>query len=261
MEALHPVREQGAREITALTPVKGGAMIAEGVKTYHNYIGGEWEGRATASLETYDPGNGELVYRPNSPVEDARDAIAAAKHAMETLDWADNPRVRATALYKLAEAEGQRGLAGAPADPRGRQAALRSPRRRCSAAPRRRVLRRPGAQRRRPLHHAGPGLAGDPDARADRRGLDHRALEHGALAAHPPAGAGAGRGQRHRDQAIQATPGATAEFVKMIDDIPEFPKGIVNFVIGPRGRLGAGARAREAPRRRHGRLHRRHQHR
>jgi betaine-aldehyde dehydrogenase len=36
-----------------------------------------------------------------------------------------------------------------------------------------------------------------------------------------------------------ATPGATAEFVKMIDAIPEFPKGIVNFVVGPGGTTGA----------------------
>src|SRR5207248_9438458 len=35
------------------------------------------------------------------------------------------------------------------------------------------------------------------------------------------------------------TPGATAEFVKMIDDVPEFPKGIVNFVVGPGSTTGA----------------------
>ncbi|MBM2811035.1 MAG: glycine betaine aldehyde dehydrogenase [Chloroflexi bacterium] len=36
-----------------------------------------------------------------------------------------------------------------------------------------------------------------------------------------------------------ATPGATAEFIKMIDDIPEFPRGIVNLVVGPGGTTGA----------------------
>jgi betaine-aldehyde dehydrogenase len=35
------------------------------------------------------------------------------------------------------------------------------------------------------------------------------------------------------------TPGATAELIQMIDDIPEIPKGIVNFVIGPGSSVGA----------------------
>src|SRR2546428_6982851 len=34
------------------------------------------------------------------------------------------------------------------------------------------------------------------------------------------------------------TPGATAEFVAMIDAIPEFPKGIVNYVAGPGRTVG-----------------------
>ncbi|MBM2811034.1 MAG: glycine betaine aldehyde dehydrogenase [Chloroflexi bacterium] len=77
--------------------------VAEAVKTYQNFIGGEWRGASNgATLEVFDPGNGELVYRaPNSPIEDARDAIAAAKHAVEHSDWADNPNVRATASTSL----------------------------------------------------------------------------------------------------------------------------------------------------------------
>ena len=80
--------------------------VAEAVKTYQNYIGGEWRGaRNGATLEVHDPGNGDLVYlAPNSPVEDASDAVAAAKYAMETTDWGDNAKKRATALYKLAQA-------------------------------------------------------------------------------------------------------------------------------------------------------------
>jgi betaine-aldehyde dehydrogenase len=35
------------------------------------------------------------------------------------------------------------------------------------------------------------------------------------------------------------TPGATAEFIAMIDEIKEFPKGIVNYVIGPGGSVGS----------------------
>src|ERR1051325_1824690 len=85
---------------------KGGAMIAEGVKTYRNYIGGEWrEASGGGRLDIHDPANGELVYyATNSTVEDARAAVAAAKHAFEHTDWADNAVVRAKALYKLADA-------------------------------------------------------------------------------------------------------------------------------------------------------------
>ena len=44
--------------------------VAEAVKTYQNLIGGEWkDARNGATLEVYDPGNGELVYRaPNAPI-------------------------------------------------------------------------------------------------------------------------------------------------------------------------------------------------
>src|SRR4051812_23829069 len=81
-------------------------MIAEGVKTYRNYIGGEWrDGSGTTQLESRDPANGELVYyATNSTVDDARAAVAAAKQAFEHSDWADNSAARARGLYKLAEA-------------------------------------------------------------------------------------------------------------------------------------------------------------
>src|SRR5581483_7141115 len=82
------------------------AATSEAVKTYENYIGGEWRRSSSgATLETYDPGNGELVYRSaNATVEDARAAIAAAKAAMEETQWGDDPTRRANALYKLAQA-------------------------------------------------------------------------------------------------------------------------------------------------------------
>src|SRR5262249_34713054 len=85
---------------------EGRAMIAEGVKTYRNYIGGEWrDGSASSQLESRDPANGDLVYyATNSTVDDARAAVSAAKYAFENTDWADNSAVRAKALYKLAEA-------------------------------------------------------------------------------------------------------------------------------------------------------------
>ena len=81
-------------------------MIAESIKTYQNYIGGQWRnGGGSSELEIKDPANGELVYRStNSTVEDARAAVDAAKVAFETSEWAENSTARAKALYKLADA-------------------------------------------------------------------------------------------------------------------------------------------------------------
>ena len=63
--------------------------IAEAVKTYQNYIGGEWRDAGNgALLEVHDPGNGELVYRaPNSPIEDSRAAIVERLGACATLAY------------------------------------------------------------------------------------------------------------------------------------------------------------------------------
>ena len=81
-------------------------MIAESVKTYQNYIGGQWRSSSSGSeLEIKDPANSELVYRAtNSTVDDARAAVDAAKVAFETSEWADNSVARAKALYKIADA-------------------------------------------------------------------------------------------------------------------------------------------------------------
>ena len=69
--------------------------IATDVKTYQNYINGEWVGAGNPIVEIFDPGNSELVYRAASAnVEDARSAVAAARHAADTSDWADDPNRR-----------------------------------------------------------------------------------------------------------------------------------------------------------------------
>ncbi|HEY3117803.1 MAG TPA: hypothetical protein VGK54_13750, partial [Chloroflexota bacterium] len=77
--------------------------VTEAIKTYQNYIGGEWVGAGNPIVEIFDPGNSELVYRAASAsVEDARNAVAAARHAADTSDWADDPNRRQIALSKLA---------------------------------------------------------------------------------------------------------------------------------------------------------------
>src|SRR5581483_5201062 len=80
--------------------------IATDVKTYQNYIAGEWTGAGAGQpLEITNPVNGELVYRALSATESEVDAaVAAARNALETTDWAENPERRAIALRKLSDA-------------------------------------------------------------------------------------------------------------------------------------------------------------
>ena len=75
------------------------------IKTYLNYIGGEWVESASGEVITsYDPATGEVVaYAQKSTVEDMRLAIAAAKEAVESSDWSVTPGVRQTALNEFAE--------------------------------------------------------------------------------------------------------------------------------------------------------------
>lgn len=216
--------------------------ITEAVKTYQNYIGGEWRDAGNgALLEIKDPGNGELVYRaPNSPIEDAREAIAAAKEASEKADWADNPEKRSTALYKLAQAlkdsvdwlaplltrEGGKPLSVSKAE----------------------VLRGADAIQ----YYA--GLARAVYGRSTMLAPDSLAIllrePIGVVSIIVPWNMALSLLTRSFAPALAAgnavvikpssvTPGATAEFVKMIDDIPEFPKGIVNLVVGPGSTTGA----------------------
>ena len=216
--------------------------IAEAVKTYENYVGGQWQPAANgALLEVHDPGNGELVYRaPNSPVEDSRACIAAAKQAVEKTDWADNPNKRSTALYKLAQAlkgsvdwlaplltrEGGKPLSVSKAE----------------------VLRGADAIE----YYA--GLARNVYGRSTMLAPDSLAIllrePIGVVAIIVPWNMALSLLTRSLAPALAAgnavvikpssvTPGATAEFVKMMDDIPEFPKGIINFVVGPGSTTGA----------------------
>jgi len=216
--------------------------VAEAVKTYQNYIGGEWRGaRNGATLEVHDPGNGELVYRaPNSPIEDASDSVAAAKYAMETTDWGDNPKKRATALYKLAQALKASTDWLAPLLTREGGKPL--------SVSRAEVLRGADAIE----YYA--GLARNVYGRSTMLEPDSLAIlirePIGVVSIIVPWNMALSLLTRSLAPALAAgnavvikpssvTPGATAEFVRMIDSIPEFPKGIVNFVVGPGSTTGA----------------------
>jgi betaine-aldehyde dehydrogenase len=216
--------------------------VAEAVKTYQNYIGGEWRDAGNgALLEIHDPGNGELVYRaPNSPIEDAREAIAAAKHAAETTTWGDDPNRRANALYKLSQKlrgsvdwlaplltrEGGKPLSVSKAE----------------------VLRASDAIE----YYA--GLARNVYGRSTMLAPDSLAIlirePIGVISIIVPWNMALSLLTRSLAPALAAgncviikpssvTPGATAEFVKMFDDISDFPKGVVNFVVGPGSTTGS----------------------
>jgi betaine-aldehyde dehydrogenase len=223
-------------------PRREAVAIAEAVKTYQNYIGGEWSDAGNgATLEIFDPGNGELVYRaPNSPIEDAGRAIAAAKNAAESTDWGDNPHMRATALYKLAQALRASTDWLAPLLTREGGKPL--------SVSRAEVLRASDAIE----YYA--GLARNVYGRSTMLAPDSLAIllrePIGVISIIVPWNMALSLLTRSLAPALAAgnaviikpssvTPGATAEFVGMIDAIPEFPKGIVNFVVGPGSTTGA----------------------
>ncbi len=216
--------------------------IAEAVKTYQNYIGGEWrDARNGALLEIRDPGNGELVYRaPNSPIEDSREAIAAAKRATETTDWGDNPEQRSAALYKLAQAlkdsvdwlaplltrEGGKPLSVSRAEVTRGADAIQYYAGLARAVYGRSTMLAPDSLAillREPIGVVSIIVPWNMALSLLTRSLAPALAAGNAVVIKPSS----------------VTPGATAEFVKMIDDIPEFPKGIVNFVVGPGSTTGA----------------------
>src|SRR3954453_15097844 len=217
-------------------------MIAESVKTYQNYIGGQWRnGGGSSELEIKDPANCELVYRStNSTVEDARAAVEAAKVAFETSEWAENSTARAKALYKLADALRDRIDDLAPLLTREGGKPL--------GVSRAEVLRGADALE----YYA--GLARNVYGRTINLGPNEMALLmrepigvvsiivpcNMALSLLPPCLAPAlAGGNAVVIKPASLTPGATAEFIALIDEIREIPKGIVNYVIGPGSSVGA----------------------
>lgn len=75
-------------------------------ETIQNFIDGEWTN--SESNETFDvlnPANGTVIARAQlSSLNDIKDTIAKAAEVRDKGEWATNPRKRATALLKLADA-------------------------------------------------------------------------------------------------------------------------------------------------------------
>ena len=77
--------------------------------TYKNYVAGAWRESAGGTFEVRSPCDGSPVYHAQrSTVDDARAAIAAAREAFESTEWRDNAGARATALSKFSAAVRER---------------------------------------------------------------------------------------------------------------------------------------------------------
>lgn len=215
--------------------------IAADIKTYQNFIAGEWVGTSSGQpLEIHNPVNGELVYRAVSATNDEVDrAVAAARNAVETTDWAENPERRAIAIRKLSDGLKAMGkdLARLLSQEAGKlfPVSLTEVNRGADA-----------------LSFYG-GLARAIYGRTTTLNPDSLAImlrePVGVVAIIVPWNMALSLLTRPLAPALAAgnavvvkpssmTPGATAEFIKLIEDIEEFPKGIVNFLIGPGGTVG-----------------------
>jgi betaine-aldehyde dehydrogenase len=215
--------------------------IATDLQTYKNYIAGEWVGNGAGQpLEILNPVNGELVYRAVSATpEDVDRAVATAREALETTDWSENPERRALALRKLSD--GLKALGKDLARLLSLEAGKLFP---VSLAE---VNRGADALSfyaglARAVYGRTTTLTPDSLAIMLREPVGvvgiivpwNMAL---SLLTRPLAPALAA-GNAVVVKPSSMTPGATAEFIKLIDEIEEFPKGIVNFLIGPGGTVG-----------------------
>jgi betaine-aldehyde dehydrogenase len=215
--------------------------IATDVKTYQNYIAGEWTGAGSgAPLEIANPVNGELVYRAVSATSSEVDsAVAAARNALETTDWAENPERRAIALRKLSDA--LKGLGKDLARLLSLEAGKLFP------------VSLTEVNRGADAIGFYAGLARAIYGRTTTLNPDSLAIMlrepvgvvgiivpwNMALSLLTrPMGPALAAGNALVVKPSSMTPGATAEFIKLIDEIEEFPKGIVNFLIGPGGTVG-----------------------
>jgi betaine-aldehyde dehydrogenase len=72
---------------------------------YYNYINGEWtESSSKELIESKNPATGEVVaYSQNSTVQDVENAIDTVHHAFNHSDWGYNPKRRYNALLGLAQ--------------------------------------------------------------------------------------------------------------------------------------------------------------
>ncbi len=217
------------------------SVTAQQVTTYKNFIGGEWRDSSGGLFEVKSPANGELLYRAQrSTVEDARAAIAAARAAFETTEWRDDPNVRTAALFKLAAAvqEHHQDLAtlltresGKPF-PISRGEALRlAETTSYFAGLTRWVFGRSQVPQpnslslimREPVGVVGIVVPWNAPLALLARAIAPALAAGNAVVAKP----------------ASYTAGSTVELGRIIESIPEFPKGIVNIVTGPGDPVGA----------------------
>ncbi|WP_409305607.1 aldehyde dehydrogenase family protein [Peribacillus sp. SCS-155] len=71
---------------------------------YYNYVGGEWvESVSKERMESFNPATGELVsYSQKSDLNDVKETIHSVHHSYQRSDWAVNPKRRYEALLGLA---------------------------------------------------------------------------------------------------------------------------------------------------------------
>ncbi|HEX6511175.1 MAG TPA: aldehyde dehydrogenase family protein [Chloroflexota bacterium] len=215
--------------------------IATDVKTYQNYIAGQWVGNGAGQpLEILNPVNQELVYRAVSATSDQVDqAVAAARNALEASDWAENPERRAIALRKLSD--GLKAMGKDLARLLSMEAGKLFP------------VSLTEVNRGADALSFYAGLARAIYGRTTTLNPDSLAImlrePVGVVSIIVPWNMALSLLTRPLAPALAAgnaivvkpssmTPGATAEFIKLIDDIEEFPKGIVNFLIGAGGTVG-----------------------
>jgi betaine-aldehyde dehydrogenase len=82
------------------------AGVRTEVRTYQNYVNGEWvDSKSGKSFEVYDPSTEEVIARvPDCNVDDVNRAVAAAKAAFEEGPWAQTTaQERGRVLFRLAE--------------------------------------------------------------------------------------------------------------------------------------------------------------
>src|SRR5437868_15508051 len=82
------------------------AGVKAEVRTYQNYINGEWvDSQAHENLDVNDPALEEVIARvPDAKAEDVNRAVAAAKSAFEDGPWPQTtPQERGRVLFRLAD--------------------------------------------------------------------------------------------------------------------------------------------------------------
>ncbi len=211
------------------------------VTVYRNYIAGEWRESSGGLFEVTSPADGSLVYRAQrSTVGDIHQAIAAAREAFETTEWRDDPNVRTQALQKFSAAVHDRHEAlahlltresGKPY-PISRGEALRlSETTSYFAGLTRWIFGRSQVPQpnsislimREPVGVVGIIVPWNAPLALLARALAPALAAGNAVVVKP----------------ASYTAGSTVEVAKIIEGIPEIPRGIVNVVTGPGDPVGA----------------------